>query len=117
MSSESDQPETELEEASGSEVSEPAVERERMPPLVSRFLYVDVASRRAKQLRRGALPRLKALRPDPETGERPIPGNKLERIAMEEVDEGLVVYELPDPTAPVPDPHASPSPSAEQDAS
>lgn len=70
-----------------------------MPPLESRFLYVDVAARRAKQLRRGALPRLKSLSPDPETGERPARVNKLERIAMEEVDEGLIVYELPDPAA------------------
>ena len=62
----------------------------------SRFLYVDVASRRAKQLRRGALPRLAALAPDPETGERPAPVSKLERIAMEEVDEGLIAYALPD---------------------
>ena len=62
----------------------------------SRFLYVDVAARRAKQLRRGALPRLAALAPDPETGERPTTVTKLERIAMEEVDEGLIAYALPD---------------------
>ena len=62
----------------------------------SRFLYVDVAARRAKQLRRGALPRLEALAPDPETGERPATVAKLERIAMEEVDEGLIAYALPD---------------------
>ena len=62
----------------------------------SRFLYVDVAARRAKQLRRGALPRLAALAPDPETGERPATVAKLERIAMEEVDEGLIAYALPD---------------------
>lgn len=69
-----------------------------MPPITreSRFLYVDVAARRAKQLRRGALPRLAALAPDPETGERPVPVAKLERIAMEEVDEGLIAYALPD---------------------
>ncbi len=78
------------------ETSEPDPPRERMPPVESRFLYVDVAARRAKQLRRGALPRLAALAPDPETGERPPPGVKLERIAMAEVDEGLIVYELPD---------------------
>ena len=62
-----------------------------------RFLYVDVASRRAKQLRRGALPRLAGLAPDPETGERPKPVSKLERIAMEEVDKGLIPYALPEP--------------------
>ena len=38
---------------------------EQMPAIESRFLFVAVASRRAKQLRKGALPRLKALRPDP----------------------------------------------------
>lgn len=71
---------------------------EQAPTLTreSRFLYVDVASRRAKQLRRGALPRLAGLAPDPETGERPTPESKLERIAMEEVDEGLIVYALPE---------------------
>ena len=79
------------------EAPEPEVPRERMPPVESRFLYVDVAARRAKQLRRGALPRLEALAPDPETGERPATTVKFERIAMEEVDEGLIVYELPDP--------------------
>ena len=73
-----------------------------MPPITrdSRFLYVDVAARRAKQLRRGALPRLEGLAPDPETGERPATvakqAKKLERIAMEEVDENLIAYALPD---------------------
>ena len=75
---------------------EPA-EREPMPPIESRFLYVGVAAKRAKQLRRGALPRLRELAPDPETGERPDPRGKLERVAMREVDDGLIVYEVPDP--------------------
>ena len=88
----------------GAEVSKPTEEREKMPPLQSRFLFVDVASRRAKQLRRGALPRLDALKADPQTGERPPLANKLERIAMKEVDEGLIVYELPDPKPPNPNP-------------
>ena len=86
-------------------VPEPAVEAvesvewPEQAPLTreSRFLYVDVASRRAKQLRRGALPRLAALAPDPETGERPTPADKLERIAMEEADKGLIPYALPKP--------------------
>ncbi len=65
-----------------------------MAPITSRFLFVDVASRRAKQLRRGALPRLKALRPDPETGLRPEVMSRLERVAMEEVEQGLIIYEL-----------------------
>jgi DNA-directed RNA polymerase subunit K/omega len=50
----------------------------------SRFLFVDVAALRAKQLRRGALSRL----PDQADGhETP---KKAERIAMEEVRRGLV---------------------------
>ncbi len=103
MSSEAELPETAVADvdveaaADAVEAPGPAASRERMPPVESRFLYVDVAARRAKQLRRGALPRLAALAPDPETGERPATAIKLERIAMEEVDEGLIVYELPDP--------------------
>ena len=72
----------------------PRIPEERTPPIRSRFLFVDVASRRAKQLRRGALPRLEALRPDPETGQRPEVVSRLERVAMEEVEQGLIVYEL-----------------------
>jgi len=66
-----------------------------MPQIENRFLYVDVASRRAKQLRRGALPRLKSLAAHPETGERPTSSQTLERIAMQEVSEGLIVYKMP----------------------
>lgn len=62
-------------------------------PITDRFLFVDVAALRAKQLRRGALPRLSAeadnARPDA-----PI---KPERIAMEEVRRGLVPYDVPAP--------------------
>jgi DNA-directed RNA polymerase omega subunit len=54
------------------------------PPITSRFLFVDVAAQRAKQLRRGALPRI-------DLG----PGHKLERVAMEEVRAGLIDYTLP----------------------
>ncbi len=72
----------------------PRIPEERVPPIASRFLFVDVSSRRAKQLRRGALPRLEALRPDPETGQRPQVTSRLERVAMDEVEQGLVVYEL-----------------------
>ena len=53
----------------------------------SRFLFVDVAAQRAKQLRRGALPRL-----DRSAGAGP---HKLERVAMEEVRTGLIHYTLP----------------------
>ena len=56
------------------------------PPITSRFLFVDVAAQRAKQLRRGALPRI----------ERPAAGpHKLERVAMEEVRNGAIQYTLP----------------------
>lgn len=79
----------------GAAQPEPPIERDPLPPIESRFLYVDVAAQRAKQLRRGALPRLKDLAPDPETGVRPDPKSKLERIAMREVDGGLVLYEVP----------------------
>ena len=74
----------------------PRIPDEPMPPVDNRFLFVDVAAQRAKQLRRGALPRLEPLRPDPDTGERPEVSIRLERVAMEEVEQGLVVYELPE---------------------
>ena len=82
---------------SGGEVI-PVKKAEGLPKPDSRFLYVDVASRRAKQLRRGASPRLKGLEVNLETGERPEIKNKLERIAMEEVNDGLIAYKLPEPS-------------------
>ena len=57
-------------------------------PITSRFLFVDVAAQRAKQLRRGALPRLDRH----PAAQGPF---KLERVAMEEVREGLIQYTLP----------------------
>ena len=86
------------------ETSEPsgAVDAPQAPevaPIESRFLFVDVAAQRAKQLRRGALPRLPHLRPDPVTGVRPEGFMKLERVAMDEVRQGLIAYELPSPKA------------------
>ena len=67
------------------EQAEPA-ETQPAPPITSRFLFVDVAAQRAKQLRRGALPRL-------ERGAQ-VP-HKLERVAMEEVRNGVIQYTLP----------------------
>ena len=90
---------TETEPAPEGPTSEPA-EQEQVSLTESRFLYVGVAAKRAKQLRRGALPRLKELAPDPETGEVPAPRSKLERVAMREVDDGLIVYRVPDPKPP-----------------
>jgi DNA-directed RNA polymerase omega subunit len=55
-------------------------------PITSRFLFVDVAAQRAKQLRRGALPRLERNLNVP---------HKLERVAMEEVKQGVIQYTLP----------------------
>jgi DNA-directed RNA polymerase subunit K/omega len=55
-------------------------------PITSRFLFVDVAAQRAKQLRRGALPRLERNQSVP---------HKLERVAMEEVKQGVIHYTLP----------------------
>ncbi len=63
-------------------------------PITSRFLFVDVAAQRAKQLRRGAVPRL-----DRHGSHTP---HKLERIAMEEVRNGLIHYDLPTGTFPRP---------------
>ena len=69
---------------------------ERAEAIESRFLFVDVAAQRAKQLRRGARPRLGT--PDVETSEgwRPDQPHKLERIAMEDVKQRLVLYTLPE---------------------
>ena len=77
---------------------EPSAPRPKAPPIESRFLYVDVAAMRAKQLRRGALPRLSADDDDTET-HRAMPF-KAERVAMEEVRRGLVLYEVPPSTKP-----------------
>ena len=76
-------------------------EPERVPPIESRFLFVDVAALRAKQLRRGALPRLAELK---DTGAEPHADviRKAERIAMEEVRRGLVAYDWPAPPQPQP---------------
>ena len=64
------------------------VPTEPAAPITSRFLFVDVAAQRAKQLRRGALPRLDRHPPAPSP-------HKLERVAMEEVRTGLIHYTLP----------------------
>jgi DNA-directed RNA polymerase subunit K/omega len=61
---------------------------EHAAPITSRFLFVDVAAQRAKQLRRGALARL-------DRGWLSHSPHKLERVAMEEVRSGLIQYTLP----------------------
>ena len=60
----------------------------RVVPIESRFMFVDVAALRAKQLRRGALPRV--------TNEHHDAQHKLERVAMEEVRRGMIEYSVPD---------------------
>lgn len=63
------------------------VERPLGRPIESRFLYVDVAAARAKQLRKGATVRLDAGAPR---------ATKPERLAMEEVNQRLVEWDLPE---------------------
>lgn len=64
----------------------------KVPPPESRFLFVDIAALRAKQLRRGARARI-PLHPEGEpSADQP---RKPERVAMEEVRQGLVAYDIP----------------------
>jgi DNA-directed RNA polymerase subunit K/omega len=65
-----------------------AVPSKPAPPIQSRFLFVDVAALRAKQLRRGARVRFAG------TSDVQLP-KKPERLAMEEVRQGLVEYDIP----------------------
>jgi DNA-directed RNA polymerase omega subunit len=82
---------TELQETVGADTPAPP---SPAPPIESRFLFVDVAAMRAKQLRRGATPRLG----QPEESEtHRQEWHKAERVAMEEVRRGLVQYDLPEP--------------------
>jgi DNA-directed RNA polymerase omega subunit len=69
-------------------VEEPAVPAVPAEPINSRFLFVDVAARRALQLKRGARVRIGQADHDR------MP-HKLERVAMEEVRQGLVYYQVP----------------------
>ena len=69
----------------------PIIPPEPLPPIESRFLFVDVAALRAKQLKRGARPRF--------NGDTSVGPQKAERLAMEEVRRGLVYYDVPTPGA------------------
>lgn len=71
---------TDTQDAAQDTTDEPAA------PITSRFLFVDIAAQRAKQLRRGALPRI---------DRQPAGPHKLERVAMEEVRKGAIAYTLP----------------------
>ena len=85
--------EVEIQEGAEPVVEESRVPLEPVPPIESRFLFVDVAALRAKQLRRGAKLRLPEPSPEAEGGPRPV---KAERLAMSEVRHGLVEWSLPD---------------------
>lgn len=76
------------------EANAPKIPDEPLPPIESRFLFVDVAALRAKQLRRGARQRL---------GEEAQLPHKAERVAMEEVKRGLVYYDVLAPKPPQPE--------------
>lgn len=88
---------------SSTTLSEPPVPDERFAvhPMQRRFLFVDIAAQRAKQLRRGALNRLQPPAADPRATA-PAAPHKAERIAMEEVRRGFIQYDMP---------AASPSPA------
>ena len=92
MSDSSDALDPSLEEA-------PPEPRPKAAPIDSRFLFVDIAAMRAKQLRRGTRPRLDEEDAPVDTN-RPQP-RKAERVAMEEVRRGLVLYEVVVPAKPL----------------
>ena len=68
--------------------------RPHVSPRVSRFMFVDVAAARAKQLRRGAVVRVPT-----QVHDSP---KKLARLAMEEVRRGLIEYTIPELKKPGP---------------
>ncbi len=87
---------------SEAELSAPPAPRPKAPPIESRFLFVDVAAMRAKQLRRGALPRLDDADDEQAEHIHRVQPFKSERVAMEEVRRNLVLYEVvPPKVAPV----------------
>ena len=84
-----------------------ADEKFALNPNESRFLFVEVAAQRAKQLRRGALNRLSPAPVEAGAPETPSPAHKPERVAMEEVRRGFIQYGLGE--APVPEQKAEES--------
>lgn len=69
-------------------------ERLAVDPRRRRFLFVDIAAQRAKQLRRGARYRIEQPEADPVAAPTAMP-RKAERLAMDEVRLGYVEYRLP----------------------
>jgi DNA-directed RNA polymerase omega subunit len=72
---------------------QPKIPETPAEPITSRFLFVDIAAMRAKQLRRGALPRFHQAE---DSAAHRQEFHKPERVAMEEVKRGLVLYETPE---------------------
>lgn len=89
----------ELETTELEQTAQPAEPVEPAPPVSNRFLFVDIAALRAKQLRRGARPRL-----DQAHHEGHPQPHKAERVAMEEVRHRLVQFDLPAAKPPVHNP-------------
>jgi DNA-directed RNA polymerase subunit K/omega len=81
-----------------------ADEKFALNPNENRFLFVEVAAQRAKQLRRGALNRLSPVPVEAGATEPPAPAHKPERVAMEEVRRGFIQYGLGE--EPLPEPKA-----------
>jgi len=86
------------ENANAEQAPDAKTEKSVLSPLQSRFLFVDIAALRAKQLRRGAVPRLDK---SPDGEPRADAPHKPERVAMEEVRHGLISYDLPDLKPPI----------------
>ena len=86
----------EMETAEVDETTQANEPVEPAPPVSNRFLFVDIAALRAKQLRRGARPRL-----DQSSHETHAQPHKAERVAMEEVRRRLVQFDLPAAKPPV----------------
>ena len=89
--SEAEIPQVQPADQPGTPAEDVPVVFEKAAPIESRFLFVDVAALRAKQLRRGARTRL-------EHAEEPVVTKnvKAERVAMEEVKHNLVQWDLPE---------------------
>lgn len=73
-----------------------ADEKYALHPTEGRFLFVEIAAQRAKQLRRGARNRLRPVDPDVPGAEEPATHRKPERVAMEEVRRGFVQFGVGD---------------------
>ena len=57
-------------------------QNENSPPIDSKYRKILIAAKRSKQLQKGARPRVQ------------MPNNKPTRVAVEEINRGLIQYEL-----------------------